>query len=772
MEKFDHLQLLPFIDPDDYEVWYQVGMALKHEGYSCDDWDRWSQGSPKYHPGDCEKKWNSFQEDTSKPVTGAYITIKAKEGGWEPNKTAASEPPRFLAWDAVIGKDTIKPIVDEGFTEIEPLPEPPKNWSPREQLTTYINTLFQPDDIVAFCMQAIKKEDGEKVKWVPANAGSYSKTAAQLLKELQHYDDISYAFGDYKKEAGAWIRFNPFDGNGIKNENVTDFRYTLVECDDMSLEKQYSLIKQMKLPVAVLVHSGGKSLHAIVKVDALDKDDYAKKVQFLYQTCEKSGLKIDTKNKNPSRLSRMPGVERNGKKQYIVATNIGCENWEKWIEYVTLLDNDLPDPEPLSKMLADPPPLAEEVIEGILRQGHKMLISGASKAGKSFLLMELCLAISTGTKWLKWKCKKGRVLYINLEIDRASCFDRFCKILEQKGMGSEVFDNVEIMNLRGKAAPMDKLVDRLILKAKERDYSVIIIDPLYKVITGDENTASDMAHFMNQFDKLAEALGCSVICCHHHSKGTQADKRVADRASGSGVFARDTDALLDMVELEISAELRHQILNDHLCSAYCEYLGEDNIPENERTNVDCLERRAETWTQKSALKIMRNEIQSVVDAMTAWRVEGTLREFPGFPPVNMWFSYPVHSLEVNGLLDKAQAVGAQNPYKKGGEAVKQAAESKKLNDDLRFKACFEALAADHEEVTQQELFDAFNKSREDDYEKPLSRSTLTDKLNQSRYLDKIVRGRDKTGKQLSPIIKAKKIVIHEDFPEGFMEPDD
>ena len=772
MDKFDLLPLLNFISPDDYEVWYQVGMALKHEGYSCQDWDRWSQGSSKYQYGECEKKWETFREEGTDIITGAYITMKAKEGGWESNKTSPSEPSKFLAWDAVIGKDTIKPIVEEGFAESEPLPEPPKNWNPNEQLLTYINTLFQPDDIVAFCCQAIKKEDGEKTKWVPANNGVYGVTANQLCRDLTHYDDITYAIGDYKKEAGAWIRFNPFDGNGVKNENVTDFRYTLVECDDMSLEKQYSLILQMKLPVACLVHSGGKSLHAVVKVNALDKDDYAKKVQFLYQTCEKSGLKIDTKNKNPSRLSRMPGVERNGKKQYIVATNIGCENWDKWIEYVTLLDNDLPDPEPLSKMLAEPPPLAEEVIEGILRQGHKMLISGASKAGKSFLLMELCLAISTGTKWLKWRCKKGRVLYINLEIDRASCFDRFCKILETKGMSSEVFDNVEIMNLRGKAAPMDKLVDRLILKAKDKNYSVIIIDPLYKVITGDENTASDMAHFMNQFDKLAESLGCSVICCHHHSKGAQADKRVADRASGSGVFARDTDALLDMVELEISAELRNQLKRDKLCAAYCDYFGEENIPDQEKTNTDCLERRAKTWKEKSDLRIMRTEIEKTIDAMTAWRVEGTLREFPGFLPINMWFSYPVHSLEVQGLLDKAQAVGSINPYKKGGEAVKQASEKKKLNDDLRLKACFEALFADHEEVTQQELFEAFNKSREEDFEKVLSRSTLTEKLNQSRYLDKVIRGRDKNGKQLSPLIKKKPMAVHDDYPEGFMKPDE
>ena len=52
------------------------------------------------------------------------------------------------------------------------------------------------------------------------------------------------------------------------------------------------------------------------------------------------------------------------------------------------------------------------------------------------------------------------------------------------------------------------------------------------------------------------------------------------------------------------------------------------------------------------------------------------------------------------------------------------------------------------------------------YAHPLAR------LNIRRYLKKIIRGRDKTGKQLSPIIKAKEPVIHEDFPEGFMEPDD
>ena len=53
------------------------------------------------------------------------------------------------------------------------------------------------------------------------------------------------------------------------------------------------------------------------------------------------------------------------------------------------------------------PELAPCLIEGVLRQGHKMLIAGPSKAGKSFLLIELCIAIAEGRKWLSWQCAQG-----------------------------------------------------------------------------------------------------------------------------------------------------------------------------------------------------------------------------------------------------------------------------------------------------------------------------------------------------------------------------
>jgi hypothetical protein len=49
------------IDSDDYQTWIKVGMALKSGGYPCSVWDDWSAQSPKYRPGDCDRKWRSFK---------------------------------------------------------------------------------------------------------------------------------------------------------------------------------------------------------------------------------------------------------------------------------------------------------------------------------------------------------------------------------------------------------------------------------------------------------------------------------------------------------------------------------------------------------------------------------------------------------------------------------------------------------------------------------------------------------------------------------------
>lgn len=689
MEGYNILEVLEHIDPSllDYQDWINVGMALKEEGCMAADWDAWSRrDAARYHAGECYRKWGGFHGSPS-PVTGGTIVQLAKDQGWEPEPGG-----RELDWDDTIS-DERGIVVDQNWIEGQEIREP-EEWDPAAQLIKYLETLFEAGENVGYVTASWEKTDEKGTRWLPQK-GSWDRTAGQLIEQLNHCGgDIGAVLGDYNPAAGAWIRFNPLDGNGCKNENVTEYRYALVESDSTDLEKQNAIIREMELPVACLVFSGKKSLHAIVRVDAGSYEEYRKRVNYLYEICKKNGLEIDQQNRNPSRLSRMPGVMRNGHKQFLMDTNIGKASWEEWQEWIESVNDDLPDPESLDSVWKHMPELSPCLIDGVLRQGHKMLIAGPSKAGKSFLQIEMCIAIAEGRSWLGWGCTKGRVMYVNLELDRASCLHRFRDVYDALGWEPRNLRNIDIWNLRGKSVPMDKLAPKLIRRAAKKDYIAIVIDPIYKVITGDENSADQMANFCNQFDKVCTELGCAVIYCHHHSKGAQGGKRSMDRASGSGVFARDPDALLDLIELETTDDLMKQQEDRAVCNACMAWLNahfedwEDDISQDDMLSPVGMLEFARKRAKDGLLDKMVEEARKKARERTAWRIEGTLREFPKFKPVNLWFDYPVHQIDKVGVLEDIQPDTEIPPWKKGADRNKKNAKERK-ND--RKKALEEAV---------------------------------------------------------------------------------
>lgn len=689
MNDYNLTKILEYIDPStcSYQEWINVGMALKHEGYTVSDWDMWSMKDVnRYHSGECAKKWATFQ-GSSAPVTAGTIIQMAKENGYHYENVSAE-----LDWDSEIGSKDELVVVDRNWLERSEI-HIPEQWNPTEQIITYLETLFEPDENVGYVTESWE-HDG---KFLPSK-GCYDRTAGQLIKELyQCKGDIGSVLGDYNSEVGAWIRFNPLDGKGVKNENVTEFRYALVESDTMDISAQKAIITELELPVAALVYSGKKSLHAIVKIDASTYEEYKKRVDYLYNVCNKNGLKLDIQNRNPSRLSRMPGVMRNDKKQYLLDTNIGKENWNEWREWIESVNDDLPDPESMADVWDNLPELAPPLIDGVLRQGHKMLIAGPSKAGKSYALIELCCAIAEGKKWLEWNCTQGKVMYVNLELDRASCLHRFKDVYTALGIAPDNLSNIDIWNLRGRSVPMDKLAPKLIRRASKKNYIAIIIDPIYKVITGDENSADQMAHFCNQFDKVCTELGCAVIYCHHHSKGAQGGKRSMDRASGSGVFARDPDALIDLVELELNDDILKQEKNKAVCKV-CEgwlykydklyHASQDDLCSETQMLALCRE-----YLENDAYECVIEDVgkaRKSVESRSAWRIEGTLREFPKFAPVNLWFKYPVHNIDNIGVLKDIAVDDGMPTWKKNFAKKKTDAERKterKNSLETAFEAC-------------------------------------------------------------------------------------
>jgi hypothetical protein len=158
-----------------------------------------------------------------------------------------------------------------------------------------LDQLFEPGELVNIVSNPIV-ENGK------ARPGDSGLTLERNEWERRLLNPATWLAG------GAWLRMNPLDGQGVADVNVTAFRFALIECDAIPFELQMPLFAKLPLPIAAILTSGGRSLHAWVRIDAANADEFRRDVSRMLALLAKFG--VDGKNKNPSRMSRLPGVVR------------------------------------------------------------------------------------------------------------------------------------------------------------------------------------------------------------------------------------------------------------------------------------------------------------------------------------------------------------------------------------------------------------------------------------------------------------------------------
>jgi hypothetical protein len=190
-------------------------------------------------------------------------------------------------------------------------------------------------------------------------------------------------------------------------------------------------------------------------------------------------------------------------------------------------------------LLAPPP----EVIKDVLHRGGKAVYGGPSKSCKTWVLLNLALAVASGTKWLGYSTAKGRVLYMNFELQPFAVQKRLQAIAQ--ALNLTVPSNLKLWNLRGKARPLAALLPELQRQIQGEEYALIIPDPIYKVLAGrNENDASEISEVCAEIEAMAESTGAAVAFGAHFAKGNASGKNAIDRMAGSGVWARDPDAII------------------------------------------------------------------------------------------------------------------------------------------------------------------------------------------------------------------------------------
>ena len=404
------------------------------------------------------------------------------------------------------------------------------------KLTTidFLKACFEPDEVVCICNDIICDEEG---KGRPASKGTFLKRDEWIEK---HFTPPISSMWNGPDSRGAYVRVNPCLDETGSDSGVSAFRHVLVEMDEKTKDEQWTILKDSKLPLSVVIDSGGKSLHGWVRVEAANKEEWSERRDVVYRHLEALG--IDPKNKNASRFSRLAGVMRDGKEQKLLAINVGVVNWDAFTDY--LESQDMPQEFTLQSIIDyDPENDPDNLIgDRWIRRGSSVLFVGQSGCGKSSMAFYQGLRWAIGSDW--FGCQPVRplkVAYVQAENDIADQHDAL------KGAAQMVFGSDWRNGLRRAdmlffreavrtGAEFTTMLRRLIRKTK---VDIVYIDPLLSYIGGNPSDIEVCANFTRHLlQPIMMETGVVIVLVHHFPKPKGKDDKpesVADMAySGFG----------------------------------------------------------------------------------------------------------------------------------------------------------------------------------------------------------------------------------------------
>lgn len=163
-----------------------------------------------------------------------------------------------------------------------------------------------------------------------------------------------------------------------------------------------------------------------------------------------------------------------------------------------------------------PPP--EWLIDGVLTKQGLAVMYGAPGSCKSFMAIDMALAVAAGRRWHGHKVAQGPVIYIAAEgvaglANRVTAWERYFNVPLE---AAPFYIVPEVVNLRS-AEDLDRLLEAV--EVPEEGFSMIVIDTVARSLAGgDENSAADMGLFVSACETISRRLGCAVLAIHHSGK--------------------------------------------------------------------------------------------------------------------------------------------------------------------------------------------------------------------------------------------------------------
>lgn len=156
------------------------------------------------------------------------------------------------------------------------------------------------------------------------------------------------------------------------------------------------------------------------------------------------------------------------------------------------------------------------LVEKIIREQDSVLLIGGEKAGKSLLIKQLIMSLTSGDQPFLDKFEVVRpckVTYVQSEGELTDTQDRFKRMMRTQDFNP---DNFHIMFTQPLGLQDEsKAVDFMAEIEKVHQPDILILDPLYFSFEGSLSDDGIVRQFLGNIRRIKNHFGCAVIIVHH-----------------------------------------------------------------------------------------------------------------------------------------------------------------------------------------------------------------------------------------------------------------
>lgn len=180
------------------------------------------------------------------------------------------------------------------------------------------------------------------------------------------------------------------------------------------------------------------------------------------------------------------------------------------------------------------------IMEGVIQRGANGMLIARPKAGKSFAVLDLALALASGQRWLEFYIpKRVKTALVSREDHYGLTQQRQIKMARHRGLGSSELDGWLYINAKGLKPKimLDYPEDITVLIADLKRYKteLLILDVMRVLHGAEENDNTEMQKVIDVLNHIQAETGASICLIHHDNK--RDDATLTERARGASAIA-------------------------------------------------------------------------------------------------------------------------------------------------------------------------------------------------------------------------------------------